>query len=96
MKLPRRLRAQIRAVTLPMLNRLRWRWRRRTQPGRAFVQDQIDRVQTWLRPPPRKPTPLEVAMQDRAELMREARRRRHRWARGPLDPQAMQGPLHKL
>ena len=92
----RRLRARVNAVVLPLVNRARWRWRRRTAPTRMFVQDQVARVRTWLRPPPRKPTPLEVAMQDRAELMHEARRRRHRWARGPLDPQAMADPFRRM
>lgn len=79
-----------------MLNRLRWRWRRRTASAWIFVQHQVDRAKNWIHPPPRTPSVAELAMIERDELMREARRRRYHWRRGPLDPQAMADPLRRL
>lgn len=78
------------------MNRLRHRLRRRTQPGRAFVQDQIDRAKNWIHPPPKKPSMAELALRDRDELMMQARRNRHRWARGPLDPLVMAEPFRRM
>ncbi len=82
----RRIRARINALVLPLVNRARWRWRRRTAPPRAYIVGKIEGARRWWNPPPRKPSPAEQAHQDFLDLQRDARRRRLHWARGPFDP----------
>jgi len=90
MRLRRKIRARVNARLRPFINRTRHRVRRLTQPGRAFVQDQLARLRKWIDPPPHKPSMKEQAMIDRELAIRDARRERLHWARGPLDPALQQ------
>ena len=92
MKLKRRIRGRINAFLRPFINRTRHRIRRRTAPTRMFFADQVARLRKWIDPPPHKPSMLEQAMIDREIAIRDARRERLHWARGPLDPALTQGP----
>jgi len=82
----RKIRARMNARLRPFINRLRHRIRRRTAPIRMFLADQVDRLKKWIDPPPHKPSMKEQAMIDRELAIRDARRERLHWARGPLDP----------
>jgi len=55
-----------------------------------FLADQVDRLKKWIDPPPHKPSMKEQAMIDRELAIRDARRERLHWARGPLDPALQQ------
>ena len=55
-----------------------------------FFADQVDRLRKWIDPPPHKPSMKELAMIDREIAIRDARRERYHWPRGPLDPALQQ------
>jgi len=86
MRLRRKIRARVNARLRPFINRLRHRIRRRTAPAKMLFRNQIARLRKWIDQPPRKPSMLEQAMIDREIAIRDARRERLHWARGPLDP----------
>lgn len=86
MRLRRKIRARVNARLRPFINRLRHRIRRRAAPAKMLFRNQIARLRKWIDPPPRKPSMLEQAMIDREIAIRDARRERLHWARGPLDP----------
>lgn len=92
MRLRRKIRARVNARLRPLVNRLRHRIRRRTAPAKMLFRNQIARLRKWIDPPPRKHSMLEQAMIDREIAIRDARRERLHWARGPLDPALTQGP----